>query len=90
MYIHILSFADALALKEDDAEGALKAFRQTVKDQTDRGEWQVPWTLLMIRGFKALKQMTKMNYLILHRPQPALETYRELLSYTKVFNTMIY
>lgn len=37
-----------------------------------------------IRGFKALKQMTKMNFLTLQRPAESLETYRELLSYTKV------
>ena len=36
------------------------------------------------RGFKALKQMTKMNYLHLDRPEEALKTYRELLGYTKV------
>lgn len=36
------------------------------------------------RGFKALKQMTKMNYLHLHRPEEAIKTYRELLGYTKV------
>lgn len=37
----------------------------------------------MDRGFKALKQMTKMNFLYLHRPDESLKTYRELLSYTK-------
>ncbi|WVQ96861.1 hypothetical protein IAU59_003968 [Kwoniella sp. CBS 9459] len=63
----------AKSLKEDDAEGALKAFRTIVNDQPDKGEW----------GFKALKQMTKMNYLQLQRPEKALETYRELLGYTK-------
>ena len=36
------------------------------------------------RGFKSLKQMTKMNYLHLKRPNEALQTYRELLGYTKV------
>lgn len=36
------------------------------------------------RGFKALKQMTKMNYLFLGKPEEALKTYRELLGYTKV------
>jgi hypothetical protein len=36
------------------------------------------------RGFKSLKQLTKMNYLFLKRPDKALQTYRELLSYTKV------
>lgn len=39
---------------------------------------------ILPRGFKALKQMTKMNYLRLHEPEKALDTYRELLSYTKV------
>ncbi|EIW73630.1 hypothetical protein TREMEDRAFT_26610, partial [Tremella mesenterica DSM 1558] len=63
----------AKSLKEDNAEGALKAFRTIVNDQSEKGEW----------GFKALKQMTKMNYLHLNRPEEALKTYRELLSYTK-------
>lgn len=35
------------------------------------------------RGFKALKQSTKLLYLVLHRPNEALQTYRELLKYTK-------
>lgn len=38
------------------------------------------------RGFKALKQMTKMNYLHLHQPEKALDSYKELLGYTKVGN----
>ncbi|WVR06257.1 hypothetical protein IAU60_003287 [Kwoniella sp. DSM 27419] len=63
----------AKSIKEDDAEAALKAFRSIVDEQPEKGEW----------GFKALKQSTKMNYLHLHRPEKALETYRELLSYTK-------
>jgi hypothetical protein len=41
-------------------------------------------TKLSSRGFKALKQMTKMNYLFLQKPEDALTTYRELLGYTKV------
>ena len=36
-----------------------------------------------------MKQMTKMNYLFLHRPEAALETYKELLSYTKVRRLVI-
>lgn len=36
------------------------------------------------RGFKALKQSTKILFLTLHRPEDALVTYRELLSYVKV------
>lgn len=35
------------------------------------------------RGFKALKQMTKLLFLVLHRPNDALKTYIELLTYTK-------
>jgi COP9 signalosome complex subunit 2 len=35
------------------------------------------------RGFKALKQSTKLLYLVLHRPAEALETYKQLLTYTK-------
>jgi hypothetical protein len=42
------------------------------------------WIKLTDRGFKALKQMTKMNYLYLQKPEDALTTYRELLGYTKV------
>ena len=35
------------------------------------------------RGFKALKQSTKVLFLQLRRPQDALKTYTELLTYTK-------
>ncbi|TXT13292.1 hypothetical protein VHUM_00659 [Vanrija humicola] len=63
----------AKGLKEDDAEAALKAFRTIVDDEPEKGEW----------GFKSLKQMTKLNYLQLHRPDEAIKTYRELLAYTK-------
>ncbi|CAD6574711.1 MAG: hypothetical protein TREMPRED_001210 [Tremellales sp. Tagirdzhanova-0007] len=70
----------AKSLKEDDAEAALKAFRTIADDQVEKGEW----------GFKALKQMTKMNYLHLHRAERALESYRELLSYTKSHVTRNY
>lgn len=35
------------------------------------------------RGFKALKQSTKLLFLQLRRPQDALKTYTELLTYTK-------
>jgi COP9 signalosome complex subunit 2 len=35
------------------------------------------------RGFKALKQQTKLLFLRLNRPQEALKTYRQLLTYTK-------
>ena len=35
------------------------------------------------RGFKALKQATKVLFQILHRPEEALQTYIQLLTYTK-------
>ena len=35
------------------------------------------------RGFKALKQSTKLLFLVLRRQADALKTYTELLSYTK-------
>ncbi|RSH79148.1 uncharacterized protein EHS24_001186 [Apiotrichum porosum] len=70
----------AKSLKEDDPEGALKAFRAIVDDQSDKGEW----------GFKALKQMMKMNYLNLNRPEEALKIYRELLGYTQTAVTRNY
>jgi len=59
--------------KEDDPEGALKEFRAIVNQETEKGDW----------GFKALKQSTKLLFLGLHRPQDALKTYTELLTYTK-------
>ena len=37
----------------------------------------------LTRGFKALKQSTKILFLQLRRPSDALETYKELLTYTK-------
>lgn len=55
-------------------------FQLNVHGPTDVGRTK----LNKRRGFKALKQMTKMNYLHRHEPQKALETYRELLGYTKV------
>jgi COP9 signalosome complex subunit 2 len=38
---------------------------------------------LLHRGFKALKQSTKLLFLSLHRPHDALKTYTQLLTYTK-------
>jgi COP9 signalosome complex subunit 2 len=35
------------------------------------------------RGFKALKQCTKLLFLALHRQPEALQTYKQLLTYTK-------
>jgi COP9 signalosome complex subunit 2 len=44
----------------------------------------VPHQLIpCLRGFKALKQSTKLLFLTLHRPKEALGTYTQLLAYTK-------
>lgn len=39
--------------------------------------------MTIIRGFKALKQSTKLLFLSLRRPTDALKTYTQLLTYTK-------
>jgi COP9 signalosome complex subunit 2 len=63
----------AKSKKEDNPEEALKEFRAIVDQEEEKGDW----------GFKALKQSTKLLFLHLHRPNDALKTYRELLTYTK-------
>ncbi|KAF8512368.1 PCI domain-containing protein [Hysterangium stoloniferum] len=63
----------AKSMKEDNPEGALKAFKQIVETEMEKGDW----------GFKALKQSTKLLFLTLHRPEEALGTYTKLLTYTK-------
>ena len=56
-----------------------------ISQKRGNGELRSPtWSKLTVRGFKAFKQMTKMNYLYLQKPEDALTTYRELLGYTKV------
>ncbi|KAE9409234.1 PCI-domain-containing protein [Gymnopus androsaceus JB14] len=59
--------------KEDNPETALKEFRAIVDQEKEKGDW----------GFKALKQSTKLLYLSLRRPNDALQTYTQLLTYTK-------
>ncbi|KAJ3762188.1 hypothetical protein EV360DRAFT_36211 [Lentinula raphanica] len=63
----------AKSKKEDNPEGALKDFAAIVNQEKEKGDW----------GFKALKQSTKLLYLVLRRPNDALQTYTQLLSYTK-------
>ncbi|THH02349.1 hypothetical protein EW026_g501 [Hermanssonia centrifuga] len=63
----------AKSKKEDNPEQALKEFRAIVDQEEEKGDW----------GFKALKQSTKLLFLQLRRPQDALKTYTELLTYTK-------
>lgn len=63
----------AKSKKEDNPEQSLKEFRAIVEQEEEKGDW----------GFKALKQSTKLLYLTLRRPNDALKTYQELLTYTK-------
>jgi COP9 signalosome complex subunit 2 len=63
----------AKSKKEDDPEEALKEFKTIVDQEEEQGDW----------GFKALKQSTKLLYIILKRPNDALKTYTQLLTYTK-------
>jgi len=79
------------ALKEDDPQKALQAFKAIVDGEEEKGDWcarfpphtQSRKLTVCCRGFKALKQSTKLQYLRLHRQQEALATYIQLLSYTK-------
>ena len=78
-----------VAHKEDDPERALKEFHDIVEQEEEKGDWCVDLyyadivVLSLYRGFKALKQSTKILFLELHRPEEALKTYTQLLSYTK-------
>ena len=79
------------AKKEDNPEQALKEFRAIVDQEEEKGDWCVSLDCLARceisipppRGFKALKQSTKLLFLVLRRPADALKTYTELLTYTK-------
>ncbi|KZO89689.1 PCI-domain-containing protein [Calocera viscosa TUFC12733] len=63
----------AKSMKEDDPEAAIVEFKSIVEDEPEKSDW----------GFKALKQQTKLNFLVLNQPSEALKTYTKLLSYTK-------
>ncbi|KAI0257270.1 PCI domain-containing protein [Lactifluus subvellereus] len=63
----------AKSKKEESPEQALKEFAAIVDQDEPKSDW----------GFKALKQSTKLSYLVLHRPNDALKTYTRLLTYTK-------
>ncbi|KAF7784196.1 hypothetical protein Agabi119p4_361 [Agaricus bisporus var. burnettii] len=64
----------AKSKKEDNPEDALKDFQAIVEQEEEKGDW----------GFKALKQSTKLLFLVLRRPQDALKAYTQLLTYTKL------
>ncbi|KAG8682738.1 hypothetical protein FRC12_006492 [Ceratobasidium sp. 428] len=67
------NYYSAKALKEDDPKDAIKAFRKIVDSEKEKGDW----------GFKALKQSTKISFQMLGKPDDALQTYTELLGYTR-------
>ncbi|KAM6498610.1 PCI domain containing protein [Amanita muscaria] len=66
-------YYEAKSKKDDNPEEALKDFLAIVDQEKEQGDW----------GFKALKQATKLLFLVLHRPNDALGTYKRLLTYTK-------
>ncbi|KAI9511723.1 PCI domain-containing protein [Russula earlei] len=63
----------AKSKKEESPEQALKEFAAIVDQDEPMSDW----------GFKALKQSTKLLFLVLHRPNDALKAYTRLLAYTK-------
>lgn len=91
----IIYLQSASAKKDDNPEEALKEFRAIVDQEEEQGDWyayeivlstviiSLMTLYLPLRGFKALKQSTKLLYLTLRRPNDALKTYTQLLTYTK-------
>lgn len=65
-------YYQAKGKKASDVDGAIQDFQRVVDKETQKGDW----------GFKALKQMTKINFQRARHAQ-ALETYETLLTYTK-------
>ncbi|KAI5124134.1 hypothetical protein M0805_000945 [Coniferiporia weirii] len=63
----------AKSKKDEAPEDALAAFKEIVTTEEQKGEW----------GFKALKQATKLLFIVLRRPNDALQTYTQLLTYTR-------
>ncbi|PWN49600.1 putative COP9 signalosome complex subunit 2 [Violaceomyces palustris] len=65
-------YYNAKNIKDSDPDEAISELKAVVQAEVEKGDW----------GFKALKQQTKINF---HRGrhQDALETYTQLLSYTK-------
>jgi len=65
-------YYNSKAIKEESLEKALDSFAKVLALQSEKGDW----------GFKALKQMLKINYKLGNYVQ-MMEHYRELLSYIK-------
>lgn len=65
-------YYNSKAMKEDSLEEALSGFAKVITLQSEKGEW----------GFKALKQMLKINFKLGNYDDMMIH-YRELLSYIK-------
>lgn len=65
-------YYNSKALKEDDPKAALESFDQVLQLEQEKGEW----------GFKALKQMVKINYK-LTQYESMMKRYKQLLTYIK-------
>ena len=67
-------YYNSKTLKEDDPDAALAAFLRVLQLEEEKGDW----------GFKALKQMMKIEF-HLGRFTQMMEHYQQLLTYIKVF-----
>eukprot|EP00741_Cyanophora_paradoxa_P022159 tig00021435_g21391.t1 len=65
-------YYNSKGLREGDVKAALDGFEQVVKMEPEKGEW----------GFKALKQMVKLNFK-LKNFKAMMEKYKQLLTYIK-------
>uniref|UniRef100_H2YYA9 COP9 signalosome complex subunit 2 n=1 Tax=Ciona savignyi TaxID=51511 RepID=H2YYA9_CIOSA len=65
-------YYNSKSLKEDDATLALESFQRVLDLEEQKGEW----------GFKALKQMAKINFK-LGRYEEMMKRYKQLLAYIK-------
>uniref|UniRef100_A0A4W5K5Q7 COP9 signalosome subunit 2 n=1 Tax=Hucho hucho TaxID=62062 RepID=A0A4W5K5Q7_9TELE len=65
-------YYNSKALKEDDPKAALSSFQKVLELEGEKGEW----------GFKALKQMIKMNFKLTNFPE-MMNRYKQLLTYIR-------
>uniref|UniRef100_A0A673YQT4 COP9 signalosome complex subunit 2 n=1 Tax=Salmo trutta TaxID=8032 RepID=A0A673YQT4_SALTR len=65
-------YYNSKALKEDDPKAALSSFQKVLELEGEKGEW----------GFKALKQMIKMNFKLMNFPE-MMNRYKQLLTYIR-------
>ena len=65
-------YYNSKALKEDNPKGSLESFQKVLDLESDKGEW----------GFKALKQMIKINFKLGHYEE-MMTKYQQLLTYIK-------